>query len=95
MNKLFTIFLIFCLLPLAQALTVTEFNGGAASVSLLFPTGGESNEFFISLPVENIVSARMTITGLDVEGETVLPADVILVTDTSGSMDDDCPGGGR
>ena len=73
-------------LPIITAETITKFNSGNESISLIFDDSTETQNFYIEVPNSKILTARTTINGLDYSGNYVLPADVMLVTDTSGSM---------
>ncbi|MBN2459924.1 VWA domain-containing protein [Candidatus Woesearchaeota archaeon] len=81
------IIIIFSVSAYAQ---VTVFNGGSSEISLSYETAYLTRNFFVSIPNGTVTEARMVIEGLDLLGNSIQPADVILVTDVSGSMDDDC-----
>jgi len=82
--------LIFSTIVYAQ---VTFFNNNVNRVGFLFQQEYTTKSFFIRVPNGTITEARMRIQGFTTTGQKGVPADVILVTDTSGSMDDNCPGG--
>ena len=69
---------------------ITEFNAASSQIDLLFPNEFMTNNFFIRVPNGTVTEARMRLQGFDILGQSILPADVILVTDTSGSMRFDC-----
>ncbi len=88
-----TIFLSF-MHELASA-QVTVFNDSTSSISISFPQEFLTERFFVRVPNGTVSEARMNIRGFDMLGQKGLPRDVILVTDTSGSMDDNCGADGR
>jgi Mg-chelatase subunit ChlD len=65
---------------------VTTFNNSLSTLNLRFPQEFLTQNFFIRVPNGTITEARMRIQGFDMQGRKGLPADVVLVTDTSGSM---------
>lgn len=74
---------------------VTTFNDGESTINLRFPLEFQRQGFFIRVPNGTVSEARMMIRGFDMLGQKGLPKDVVLVTDTSGSMDDNCGPDGR
>jgi len=79
------IFIIFISISPVNA-QITTFNDSISNLDLLYPELNFINEFFIRLPDGIVTEARMDIEGLDILGQTILPADIIIVTDVSGSM---------
>jgi cysteine-rich repeat protein len=73
---------------------VTYFNNSFSILSVSFPQNRITHNFFVSVPNGTVAEARMRIQGFDILGQNINPADVILVTDTSGSMDTNLPTGG-
>lgn len=73
-----------------QAVTVDTFNDNDNSLSFPFDTNFDEYQYYITVPNEQVISARMQIQPLDIQGQQLLPADVMIVTDVSGSMNDDC-----
>ncbi len=73
-------------MSVSAQMTITEFNASLSSINLSYPYAYTSNEYFIRLPEGTVSEARMRIQGLDIFGQAILPADVMLVTDVSGSM---------
>jgi|GEM_PF-4927432 len=92
-NKLwiFVIILLILLLPVNSQVTV--FDDSLSRISLSFPQEYETRTYFLRVPNGTVSEARMRLEGFDILGQAILPADIILITDVSGSMDDDCPGG--
>jgi len=71
----------------AATVVYDEFNDGESEVTLLFEEVGVEQNFFIRLPKnETITSGSMIISGANLQGSQTSPADIVLVTDTSGSM---------
>jgi cysteine-rich repeat protein len=78
--------LIFCLTQSVQG-QVTTFNDSLSTITLSYPLQFLTQDYFIRIPMDSVVSeARMRLQGFDILGQAILPADVILVTDVSGSM---------
>ena len=85
------IFISLSSIAFSQQYILTEFNDSFNNLNFDFSSSGERHTYFIRMPEGIVISAQMRIRGLDTQGEEIIPADVILVTDTSGSMDDNCP----
>src|SRR4030043_1809057 len=68
------------------AAQVTTFNNSTGSINLSFPTEYLTNDFLIKVPNGTVTDAKMRIQGFNLNGQKGLPVDVVLVTDTSGSM---------
>ena len=86
-NKMIIFLVIFLIFSYpCFAAVVDTFNVGDTTLSLLFPNGDETQTYFITVPDGTVLNARMRLIGLDVEGETLVPADAVVVTDVSGSM---------
>lgn len=64
----------------------TQFNDTYNSISLDYAELGYTHNFFITLPYSNIVSATMKMSGVPYVNTSGVNVDVMLVTDTSGSM---------
>jgi hypothetical protein len=77
-------------LPLSAHSQVTVFNNSLSRISLSFVQEYQTKNFFVRVPNGTVTEARMRIQGFDLLGQALNPADVVLVTDVSGSMDDDC-----
>jgi hypothetical protein len=94
MSWILPLFLSIILLILPQLaysqVHVTVFNASLSRLSLTFPRNDISSSFFIVVPNGTISQARMRIEGFNLQGQNVFPADVMLVTDISASMDDNC-----
>ena len=87
---IFVLMLLVLALSTHSQLTTTVFNSSLSQISLSFPQEFQTNYFFISVPNGTVSEARMRIQGFDLLGQAINPADIVLVTDVSGSMDDDC-----
>jgi len=87
---IFIITIVFSLLVLSSSaqITITEFNDSLDSINFSYPLAYITHEYFVRLPEGTVAEARMRIQGLDILGQAILPADVVLVTDVSGSMRD-------
>ncbi len=70
----------------------TLFHDGNPSEMLQFPQGGGSNSSAkIEMPTNiNITTARVDLSGLSVIYSSDKKIDIVVVTDLSGSMDDNC-----
>ncbi len=86
MRRYFMILLMLSIAAGSTSAQVTLFNNSLPSIDLPYPGLDQTDRFFITLPQGTVTEARMDIQGLDILGQTILPADIIIVTDVSGSM---------
>jgi len=73
---------------------ITLFNDSVSSIDLPYPQAFISHPFFIEMTDGVVAEAEMRIQGLDIFGQAILPADIMLVMDVSGSMNGGCPSPG-
>jgi hypothetical protein len=74
---------------------ITEFYPPAYNKIIVFGDPGSDITTKLRVPTGlNVYSATMSATGIPVASSGIInPADIVVVNDVSGSMDDNCPGG--
>jgi len=92
LNKIMFLAGLFVLLleTFVYGIVITTFNSADMNISLLYPSEKLTKAYTITIPNGTVSEARMKISGSDISGKKTLPADAVLVTDVSGSMDDNC-----
>ncbi len=82
---------IFCVMlvllaTICLAANISLFNNSLSQITLTFSQNRSNSSFYLSIPNGTVTKARMSINGTNYFGAVLNYADVVIVTDVSGSM---------